>query len=276
MTISKIVRGILLILTGYLMARLLSRLIGHRLLPQVGINEGAARALQSITFYVLLASFGCVALEVINLPVTVFAFMGGAIAIGVGFGSQNVLNNFISGLLLLAERPIRVGDLVDIDGLHGTVENIGARSTRIKTGSNLEIIVPNSKFLQNNVTNWTLSDTRIRTIVSIGVAYGTPSHKVSELLRQAVKENRKVMAEPEPIILFQDFGDNALQFEVHFWIHMRTVMQGDRIRSDVRHAIDALFDAEGITIAFPQRDVHLDTLRPLEVSIQRAKKSDAN
>ena len=121
------------------------------------------------------------ALELIHLPLTVFAFMGGAVAIGVGFGSQNVLNNFMSGLILLAERPIRVGDLVDIDGLYGTIEHVGARSTRVKTGSNLEIIVPNSKFLENNVTNWTLSDARIRVSVQVGVAYGTPTGKVSRV-----------------------------------------------------------------------------------------------
>lgn len=269
-TVGKIVWGTILLLAGIYSARLFSRLLGTRLLPRFGMNPGATVAFQSIAFYLMATCFGFVALEIINVPLTVFAFMGGAIAIGVGFGSQNVLNNFISGLIMLAERPIRVGDLVEVGGLNGTIERIGARSTRVKTGSNLEMIVPNSSFLENNVTNWTLSDTRIRTLVKVGVAYGSPVEDVRKLLRQAVVEHRDVLRTPEPIILFKDFGDNSLAFEAHFWIHMRTVMDGERIASDVRVAIDRLFDMADITIAFPQRDVHIDTLSPIEVNLRQA------
>ena len=268
-TVSKVVRGTLLLLMGFCFARIFSRLLGKRILPRLGMTQGAAVAFQSIAFYLLLTCFAFVALEVINLPLTVFAFMGGAIAIGVGFGSQNVLNNFISGLILLAERPVRAGDLVDIQGLNGTIEHIGARSTRVKTGSNVEIIVPNSTFLENNVTNWTLSDTRIRTVVRVGVAYGSPVKKVSELLRHAVLAHEDVLDQPEPIILFKDFGDNSLMFEAHFWLHMRTLMQGERVASDIRMEVDQLFADAGITISFPQRDVHLDTLSPIEVNVRQ-------
>ena len=164
----------------------------------------------------LITCFGFVSLELVNVPVTVFTFLGGAVAIGVGFGSQNILNNFISGLILLAEQPIRVGDLVDIGGLCGNVEKIGARSTRVKTGANLEIIVPNSKFLEDNVTNWTLSDTRMRTVVKVGVAYGSPTEDVAEILKQAVDQCPHALTEPEPIILFNDFGDNCTEFRGPF------------------------------------------------------------
>lgn len=268
-TVSKVIRGIILLLVGFLLARFFSRVLGRRVLPRFGMNPGASTALQTISFYMMLTVCGFFALEMINLPVTVFAFMGGAIAIGVGFGSQNVLNNFISGLILLAERPIRVGDLVDIDGLNGNIEHIGARSTRVRTGSNLEIIVPNSKFLENNVTNWTLSNTKHRTMVSVGVAYGSPTREVNRLICQAVMENEAVLKDPQPIILFKEFGDNALLFEVHFWIHMRTIMQAETVASDVRHAIDDLFDQAKITIAFPQRDVHLDATAPIEVNVRQ-------
>ena len=268
-TVSKVVRGTLLLLMGICCARIFSRILGRRILPRLGMTQGAAVAFQSIAFYLLLTCFAFVALEVINLPLTVFAFMGGAIAIGVGFGSQNVLNNFISGLILLAERPVRAGDLVDIQGLNGTIEHIGARSTRVKTGSNVEIIVPNSTFLENNVTNWTLSDTRIRTVVRVGVAYGSPVKRVFELLRQAVLSHDDVLPQPEPIILFKDFGDNSLMFEAHFWLHMRTVMQGEKVASDIRMMVDELFSEANITISFPQRDVHLDTLSPIEVNVRQ-------
>ena len=267
-TVSKIVTGFGLLLLWYLLARQMSRVLGNRLLPRFGLNAGASVALQTISFYLMLTVFACITLEVINLPLTVFAFMGGAIAIGVGFGSQNVLNNFISGLIILAERPIRVGDLVDIDGLCGTIEAIGARSTRVKTGSNLEIIVPNSKFLENNVSNWTLSNTQIRTMVTVGVAYGSPTKDVERILRKAVTTHPNVLDDPEPTILFKEFGDNSLNFEVHFWVRMRTVMQGEKVASDVRFAIDDLFRRADITIAFPQRDVHLEASAPIEVHVR--------
>jgi small-conductance mechanosensitive channel len=197
--------------------------------------------------------------------------LGGAIAIGVGFGSQNVINNFISGLILLAERPVRVGDLVEIDGLQGSIEQIGARSTRLKTGANLEIIVPNSKFLENSVTNWTLSDTRIRTSVAVGVDYGSPTREVARLLQQAAEANPNVLRQPEPLVLFQGFGDNTLNFEVLFWISTRTTTHRLRVESDIRFAIDDVLRAANITIAFPQRDVHLDTSRPLEIRLHTAE-----
>lgn len=269
-TVGKLILGALFLLIGYAVSRMLSRTIGRRFCARLGMTPGAASALQAISFYLLLIIFGFVSLELANVPLTIFTFLGGAVAIGVGFGSQNLMNNFISGLILLAERPVRVGDLVDIDGVNGTIEYIGARSTRVKTGENLEILVPNSLMLENKVTNWTLSDTQIRVMVSVGVAYGSPTRTVDELLRQAVADHEGVLDSPEPLILFKEFGDNALLFEVHFWVHMRTVIQGERIASEVRHAIDDLFSRANITIAYPQRDVHLDTLKPIEVNLRQA------
>jgi small-conductance mechanosensitive channel len=270
-TTRKLTGALLFLLIGWGVSRSASRAIGRRVLPRFGLDDGNAAALQTIAFYLLLVLFGYFSLELVGVPLTVFAFLGGAIAIGVGFGSQNILNNFISGLILLFERPIRVGDLVNIDGLYGTVERVGARSTRVKTGSNLEMIIPNSRFLENNVTNLTLSDERFRASVSVGVAYGSPTRTVAQLLERAVLEHPDVLHTPDPIILFKDFADNSLNFEVHFWIRMRTQMQGQRIESDVRHAIDDLLREADITIAFPQRDVHLDAARPIEVRLQAAE-----
>ena len=147
------------------------------------------------------------------------------------------------------------------------MEHIGARSTRVRTGSNLEILVPNSKFLENNVTNWTLSDTRIRTSVSVGVAYGSPVNDVIDRLKQVIREQDNVLLTPEPIVLFQDFGDSSLAFEVHFWVQMKRIMDGAKVRSSVRAAIDEDFRNAGIVIAFPQRDVHVDMSSPLEVRL---------
>ncbi len=264
-TVSKIVCGMAMLLLGYWVARTISITSANRILPRCGLSPTAIAPLRTLMFYGLLVAFAFLALDVVNVPLTVFAFMGGAIAIGIGFGSQNILNNFISGLILLVERPIRIGDLVNIEGIDANVEHIGARSTRVRTGANLEILVPNSKFLENNVTNWTLSDTRTRTSVSVGVAYGTPVKPVLELLESTVLSHPKVLPNPAPIVLFKDFGDSSLAFEVHFWIHMKRMMDAARVQSDVRAEIDDRFRAEGIVISFPQRDVHLDIQTPIEV-----------
>ena len=266
-TVSKIVIGVILLVVGTLLARGLSRLLGRRLLRRLGFDAGAAAAIQSLVFYLLLLSLALVALRIVNVPLTAFTVVGGAIAIGVGFGSQNVMNNFISGLILLVERPIRVGDLIQLEELLVTVEHIGPRSTRVRSPDNVDLIVPNSSFLEKNVVNWTLSDDRYRTSISIGVAYGAATRDVSRLLRQAVKEHGKILKKPDPIVLFTDFGDNALHFEIHFWIRMKRLMDRRIIESDIRYRIDNLFREAGIVIAFPQRDVHVDSVRPLHVQL---------
>lgn len=266
-TVGKIIGGVVLLFFGYVLSKIIARLFGTRFLPRMKVTQSAAAALQSVLFYVLIVIFAIIALRVVNIPFTAFTLLGGALALGVGFGSQNIINNFISGLILLVERPIKVGDLIQLDDLYGNVEHIGARSTRIKTGSHLEIIVPNSSFLENNVVNLTLSDDRIRTVVKVGVIYGSPTRDVARLLVKAVAEHGQVLAKPEPIVLFTDFADNSLNFEIHFWIKMRTMMERLRVESDVRYMIDQSFREAGLVIAFPQRDVHLDTAAPLAVRL---------
>ena len=270
-TVKKVVIGLALLLFGYLISRAIASVMAYKVLPRFGVSHAAASVLRSVMLYAMVVALFFVSLDVVNVPLTFFAFFGGAAAIGLGFGSQNLLNNFISGLILLVERPIRVGDLVNVEGIDANVEHIGARSTRVRTGSNLEILVPNSKFLENNVTNWTLSDTRIRTSVSVGVAYGSPVNEVIERLKQVIREQDNVMLTPEPIVLFQDFGDSSLAFEVHFWVQMKRIMDGAKVRSSVRAAIDEDFRKAGIVIAFPQRDVHIDMSSPLEVRLKNDK-----
>lgn len=264
-TIGKIVIGTIILLFGLFASKSLSRLLGRRILPRFRLDEGGSAAVQSILFYILVVTFTLFALRAVNIPLTAFTVLGGALAIGVGFGSQNIIANFISGLILLAERPIRVGDLIQIEDLFGTVEQIGARSARIRTGNNIDIVVPNSKFLEQNVINWTLSEDRIRTHVCVGVMYGSSTRDVSKLLMRAVEEHGRVHKKPSPVVLFTEFGDNSLNFEVHFWLTMKRTMDRRIIESDVRYRIDSLFHDAGLVIAFPQRDVHLDTVTPLEV-----------
>ena len=266
-TIGKIVTGVLLLIVGLFASKKLSRVLGRRLLPRLRLAEGAAYAIQSVIFYVLVVTFTLFALRVVNVPLTAFTILGGALAIGFGFGSQNVVSNFISGLILLAERPIRAGDLIQLGELYGLVEHIGLRSTRVRTGNNIDIIVPNTSFLEQNVINWTLSDTKVRVMVGVGIVYGSPTREFREILRKSVVEHGRVLKSPEPIVLFANFGESSLDFEIHFWIHMRHLMDRRIVESDVRFRIDGLCREAGIIIAFPQRDVHLDCSRPLEIRL---------
>lgn len=265
-TVGTLFGGLILMGCGYVAAGMISRWIGARLLSRFGLNQTARAPLQSISYYLLLIMFGMFTLNILNVPITVFSFAGGAIAVGVGFGSQNIINNFISGLILIAERPIRVGDVIEIDGRTGRVTEIGARSTRIATGSNFEVIVPNSKFLESQVVNWTLTDDRISSSVKVGVAYGSPTRDVERLLKQAADEHPLIMRDPGPGVSFEDFANDALVFSVSFWIHLQEASKG-KVESDLRFRIDELFTQAGIVIAYPQRDVHLNVMRPLEVRL---------
>ncbi len=266
-TVGKIASALAIFIVAIWISRLLSRVLGGRILRKFGANEGAIGAFQTIFFYVLVAIFAMLTLELVNVPLTVFTLLGGAIAIGVGFGSQNLLNNFISGLILLAERPIRIGDLIQVGDLFGTVASVGARSTRVRTSANVDLLVPNSAFLEQNVINWTLSDNKVRTHVTVGVVYGSPTDAVRDLMIQAAEEHPRVLKDPPPHVIFADFGDNALVFEVYFWLEMKTQMQRKIVESDIRFRIDAVCREKDIVIAFPQRDVHLDTVKPLDIRL---------
>lgn len=197
-------------------------------------------------------------LSLLSIPITAFAFLSGAIAIGFGFGAQNIINNFISGWILMGEKPIRIGDFLEVDGAKGTIEEIGTRSTRIRRVDGVHMLVPNSSFIENTVINWTLRDHLIRGTVTIGVAYGSPAKKVAEIIMQATKEQDAVLTDPAPDVVFQDFGDNALIFDVFFWVDS-TVKGGIRgVSSNIRFRLDELMAENGIEIPFPQRDVHID------------------
>ena len=186
-TVGKLFIALVLLVVGLRFAGVLSRYFGHRVLPRLGVPSGAATAFESITYYLAVVAVVLFALRAVNIPLTAFTIIGGALAIGLGFGSQNIVNNFISGLILLVERPISVGDLVEIEGVLGSVEAIGARSTRVRTFENTHVLVPNSFFLENKVLNWTLSDDIVRGCVAVGVAYGSPTREVARLLLQAAR-----------------------------------------------------------------------------------------
>ena len=264
--VSQLVLVIIIIGFGYLLIKLVERLIRRRL-AKTHIRADAAHILQRIVFYVLIAILVITALSLLQVPLTAFHFVSGAVAIGVGFGAQNIINNFISGWILLFERPVRIDDFIEINDHMGVVESIGNRSTRIRRTDGVHLLIPNSQMLESVVVNWTLVDERIRTIVRVGVAYGSPARKVADLILQAVREQAEVLTEPAPRVILEDFGDNAVIFEAYFWCEVGGERELRQIRSTIRFRIDELFTENGIVIAFPQRDVHLDTLSPLQVQV---------
>ena len=247
----------IIIFIGILLTKWLIKLISSRLTTKKtdpNIIHLVERVLYVIAITIIIISI----LDFMNVPIAAFAFLSGAIAIGFGFGAQNIINNFISGWILMWERPIRIGDFLEIEDSKGLVEEINTRSTRIKRVDGVHLLIPNSKLLENTVVNWTLVDQFVRCSVKVGVAYGSPAKKVAGLIMQATTEQAEALSEPKPLVTFDDFGDNALMFEVTFWINSR-VESGLRIaKSNVRFRLEELFEQENIVVAYPQRDIHLD------------------
>ena len=273
LTVGDIVAVIVLLVGGYLASRFIGFLLGQRL-AATRLSPDVAYTIKRVVFLTLFVLVILTALNLLGVPLTAFAFATGAIAIGVGFGAQNIINNFISGWILMAERPIRIGDFIEIDGTNGVVELIGNRSTRIRRTDGVHLLVPNSRLLEQTVVNWTLVDKEIRTLVRVGVAYGSPVRRVAALIREAVDAQSEVKPSPSPSVVFDDFGDNALIFDVYFWCDVGGEKQLREIRSEIRFRISALFDEHDITIAFPQRDVHMDSLRPIDVRLVPANDED--
>lgn len=245
------------LIVGYLVIRWIARIITVRLVARK-MQPDIVHLIRRIFYIAALVVLAITTLELLNVPLTAFAFVSGAIAIGVGFGAQNIINNFISGWILMWERPIRIGDFLEVGDAYGTVESINTRSTLIRRTDGVHLLIPNSALLENTVVNWTLIDDLARTKVRVGVAYGSPVKRVAELIRQATEEQEATLDEPAPVVLFEDFGDNALVFDVFFWINAVGERDLRAIRSDIRFRISELFEANNIVVAFPQRDVHLD------------------
>ena len=253
--------GILLIpvifIAGFILTKWLVRFLTKRLTNK-NTDPNIIHLVQRLLYVVAIAIIVITALDILNVPITAFAFLSGAIAIGFGFGAQNIINNFISGWILMWEKPIRIGDFLEVETAKGTVEQINTRSTRIRRVDGVHMLIPNSKLLENTVVNWTLVDRLVRSAVRVGVAYGSPAKKVAELILQAATDQEDVLKDPMPQVTFEDFGDNALIFEVNFWINSNVEGGLRRARSKIRFRLDELFAENDIVVAFPQRDIHID------------------
>lgn len=256
-----------LLFAGYCVSRLIEALLARRL-EKTKLKADSIQMIRRVTFYLILVMVAMTILGLLGIPITAFAFATGAIAIGIGFGAQNIINNFISGWILMAERPIRVDDYVEVEGWIGTVKRVGTRSTLVHRIDGVHVLVPNSKLLENTVVNWTLMDGLIRCTVRVGVAYGSNIETTVSALRKAVNSCTDVLQEPASEFVFEDFGDNALIFDVLFWCDMTKTKPLRMVRSDVRFAIARELEAAGIVVAFPQRDLHLHTEKPIQIQVE--------
>jgi small-conductance mechanosensitive channel len=258
----------------YLVSWFIRAFLEGEVFPRQELDRGARDAIKKLIHYSLLIFGIMVAISLIGLNLTSLAFLTGALGIGVGFGLQNIVNNFVSGLMLLFERPFKVGDMVVVDNETGTVKKIGLRSTVIETFDRSELIVPNSLFISGKVTNWTRSNQVARIRITVGVAYGSDIERVLGLLKEAAETDPRVLNNPGPNPLFLRFGDSALEFELHFFI--ADVKDSLSVRSALCQQIAGRFQAAGIEIPFPQRDLHLRSIddRILDRSLGSQKKTE--
>ncbi|MEY4589667.1 MAG: hypothetical protein RL497_1743 [Pseudomonadota bacterium] len=258
-TVSKLIKVLFVILFGALAVVLLARWGEHHAIKKWGWRKESARLarrwIHGIGFVILTLS----ALSWANIPLSIFAFMGGALAIGFGFGVQNLLKNLMSGVMLLLERPLRIGDLIELDGVQGTVINIGIRSVTIRSGNGVETLVPNSILIEQKLTNWTYSNNIVRFSFSIGVDYNSPVEQVRELLKNIVSEHAHIIKSPAPEVSFDDFGSSSLVFNIYYWLDISAEPGSRQIASELRFTILKAFAEANIHIAFPQREIHLHT-----------------
>ena len=257
----KIAAGILFFGTILMLSRLVKARLSSQSVMLSRLEPSARETLVTLTGYAgfLIALF--LGLSLAGISFQNFAIVAGALSVGIGFGLQNIVNNFVSGIILLFERPIRRGDWVVVGGTEGFVKNIRVRSTEIETWDRSDVIVPNSEFISSQVTNWTLTNAFGRVIVQVGVAYGSDTQKVKQILLDIAEHHPQVIQKnnffqvPEPTVLFQAFGSSSLDFELRCFV--RDVRKRLITRSEINFEIDRQFRENDIEIPFPQRDLHI-------------------
>jgi small-conductance mechanosensitive channel len=247
--------------------RWLRRIVEKGLLSRSKLDPSARQAAGTVFQYIIVALGLLIILQTAGIDLTTLNILAGAVGIGVGFGLQNIANNFISGLIILFERPIKLGDRIVVGDIEGDVTAIGARSTTVLTNDNISIIVPNSQFITENVINWSHSGETIRFRIPVSVAYGTDARLVEKLLLEVAAENKDVLESPAPTVRLVEFGDSGLQFELRAWTSALLHRRG-LLTSALNFAILDKFREHGIEIPFPQRDIHIKS-GPLPLGIER-------
>jgi len=266
-TVGKSIGVLLLYVLAYWLCSMLSRRLERLMVKRFRVDEQLASVTRRWIMIAVSVVLIVLVLNLARIPLTVFAFMGGALAIGVGFGTQTIIKNVISGIIILFERKIRVGDIIAIGGTTGHVTAVDLRASTVRSFDGVEALVPNSSFLENQVVNWTYSNSQIRREIRIGIAYGSPVHEAADIIAGCAEDHGHVLSDPPPAVFFEDFGDNALIMALVFWVELNASLPGRRIDSDLRFAIEKRLRTAGIDIPFPQRDIRLKVADALPVQV---------
>jgi small-conductance mechanosensitive channel len=254
LSIGGILMLIIILLTTFIISGFVRIIIEDEIAPRVKLPKGVPFAISvTIRYFIVILGF-VLALSAAGIDLSEFGLIAGALGIGIGFGLQNIVGNFISGLILIYERPVQSGDTIEVENLLGEVKRIGVRSSNVRTYDGAEVVVPNSNLVSNQLINWTLSDNRKRVEIKVGVAYGSDPNIVLELLRDVARDHENVLPDPEPLVLFDEFGDSSLNFRLLFWVPFQL---GFTTRSDISIGIYNILKENNITIPFPQVDLHV-------------------
>ena len=251
------------VVVSWIVSKQLQKILKSKLLSRTHLDEGTQFTILRLIHYLIMAIVIYQVINMIGLDLKGLALIAGVLSLGIGFGLQNIASNFASGLIMMFERPVRVGDLISVGDMEGVIKDIKIRSTTISTPDNISVIVPNSVFVSGQVINWTLGDPKIRIHIPVGVAYGSDVQLVTKLLMEIAREHPDVLDNPQPEVWFNEFGDSSLNFELLVWISSPTIRR--RVVSDINYAIEAAFREHGVEIPFPQQDVYVRSLPPLNV-----------
>jgi small-conductance mechanosensitive channel len=260
------VLAVLILTLGIWITGLISRVAEPVIVRRLKIEPNLASLIRRWFRAFLVLGLIMFSLVSVKIPLTAFAFAGGALAIGLGFGMQTLLKNLVCGIIILFERPFRIGDVLDVGGQRGTVTGVGLRASVLELWDGTETLIPNSTLLETNLTNWTYSNRKVRFTVTVGVAYGSDPRRVTQVLNEVGERHGLVEKEPKAQVLFTEFGDSTLAFELRFWVDV-TRANAAQVSSDLRLMIANAFAEQGIVIAFPQRDIRLHATRPIPVEV---------
>ncbi|MFA7180811.1 MAG: mechanosensitive ion channel domain-containing protein [Bacteroidales bacterium] len=247
---------VLSLLLLFFFAEKIKKLLVKKIFPRYNIDVGVAESVGKVIQYILIVVGFIVIFQTTGIDLSALGVLVGALGVGIGFGLQGITNNFISGLIILFERPVKVGDRVEIEGLEGNIIKVSGRATTILTNDNIAVIVPNSDLINKRVVNWSHNNRRVRITVPVGVSYKEDPLVVQKILVEVAKKNKGVMESPEPYVRFDEYADSSLNFSLLVW--SRDFSDKPRIlKSELYYEIFAEFKKQGVEIPFPQRDIHI-------------------
>lgn len=268
-TIASILLFFLLLTFFIITGIFVRRAINRRIFKRFNVDEGTSYTLSRITQYIIITIGVLISFNFVGINLSSLTVIFGLLSVGIGFGLQNVTSNFISGLIILFERPISVGDRVVVNNIEGDIIEINIRSTMVRSVNNISIVVPNSEFVSKDVINYSHGDPTYRLDVNVGVSYGSDLDNVLEALREVADNNSSVMQNPEPEVFLNEFGESSWNMQLRVWIP--DVKQYPRIRNEINQEIVRTFRKYGIEIPFPQRDLHVRSSVKLPVDNEAQK-----